>query len=245
MRPRILWQAAGVRAAIYRLHRPGLEPTRDESLHVALALVRNVEVPGRDLRSLRRVFARRKSVAQPGERSGPRPLSGDQRRHSEHAGRRRRIDVDRDALRRSDVRARAETFALGRTRIRRAGARGAAGSGAETPGRLRRNSRRMGQHDREIARGARRNRRRDQRRSARSALDRAVGPRRDRGIGRADRATRRCAGRQRELQRRPDDHRASGRVAGNLERAARAADRGEQAQRDDRLQSDLRIRRAA
>ena len=47
---------------------------------------------------------------------------------------------------------------------------------------------------------------RNQRRLDRPALDRAVGQGRDRGIGPANRTPRRRAGRQRELQRRSDDH---------------------------------------
>ena len=48
----------------------------------------------------------------------------------------------------------------------------------------------------------------------------------------------------RELQRRSDDHHAHRVAAGTLERNGQSADSGQQRQRHDRLQSDLRIRRA-
>ena len=93
--------------------------------------------------------------------------------------------VDGDACRRSDVRSRPETFALGRARIERAGPRGAVRSGAQTQSGSDVTARRVGQHRGEIARSTRENRRRGQRRVDRSALDRPVGQGGDRGIGRA------------------------------------------------------------
>ena len=110
--------------------------------------------------------------------------------------------------------------------------------------RLRCHGGRLGKHGREIARSARQNRQRNQRRTDRSALDRAVGQGRDRRIGAQDRTARGCAGRHRELQRRADDHLPHHRQRRALERDGQSADSRQQSERDDRLQSDLRIRRA-
>ncbi len=84
-----------------------------------------------------------------------------------------------------------------------------------------------------------------ERRVDRSALDRAVGPRGDRGIGAQDRPARRRAGRHGKLQRRPDDHLPSHRHQRHLGRDDQPAAPRQQRQRHDRLQPDLRIRRAA
>ena len=69
LRPRLLRQAAGLRAAVHRFHRSGLEPARDQSFDSALALVRQLEMSGGDLRAVRRLSSRRQPLAQPGERS--------------------------------------------------------------------------------------------------------------------------------------------------------------------------------
>ena len=63
LRPGLLRQTAGLRIAVHRFHRPGLEPGRDESLQPALALLWHLDLSARDLRALWRLPARRQSLA--------------------------------------------------------------------------------------------------------------------------------------------------------------------------------------
>ena len=113
VRPRELRQAAGLRAAVHRLHLSGLEPARDQPRHAALAHVRQMVVSGGDLRAVRRLPAGRLALALAGERGGDRTFSRAEGRHSEHAGGCGRAALDGDALGGSGDLPRAETHALG------------------------------------------------------------------------------------------------------------------------------------
>ena len=245
LRARFLRQTAGLRVAVCRFHQPRLESARDQSFHFALALFRHVDLPARHLRPLRRLPSRRQPLAQPGERGSPRPLSRDSHRHPEQSRGRRRPALERDACGRPDLHSAPETFALGGTRVGRAASPGVVRQSAPPSRRGGRDRGRVGQHDGEIDRGAGQAGRQNQCRVDRSALDRALGPGSDRGLGPQNRPARRRPGRHGELQRRPDDHLAHHRPGRALGGDGQPADSGQQRQRHDRLQSDLRIRRAA
>ena len=157
---------------------PGWNQLVTNLCNLALAFLRHLDVPAGDLRSLRRLPARRQPLAQPGKRSPLAHYPGINiaipSTPEDAAG----LLWTRDALRRSDVCSYPETSALGGTRIRRADPRGVVRQSAHPSARRRCHGRRLGQHDGEIDRSARENRRQRQRRVDRPAFDRAVGSRR-------------------------------------------------------------------
>jgi len=59
----VLWQAPGLRAAIYRLHLSRVQPARHQHLDLALAIFRQLEMSRGDLRALWCLSPRRKFVA--------------------------------------------------------------------------------------------------------------------------------------------------------------------------------------
>src|SRR5262249_42656550 len=114
-------------------HLSRVQSTRDQHLELALALVRKLEMSGRDLRALRRLPSRRKFVALSGQRIGVRTLSGSDGGRSEYAGRRGRPPLDRDACRGPGSVSNSKTHVLGRARIERTGPRGSIWAGAQIP----------------------------------------------------------------------------------------------------------------
>ena len=243
-RARALRPPAGVRAAVHRFQFPGLQPDRAKSRQHALALERRVDGARGFLRALRRLPARRFALAFAGERVGLRAFPRPQHRHPVDARRCGRSALDGDARGRPDNFSRAQAHAVGRARDRVARCLDPVRLGAGVHDRRRPNDCRVGQHDGESLRSHRGIAGRSRRRADRPALHRAVGQSDHRKI-RAQDGPRDChPGRHRGVLRRPDDRDAPDGPARPVVDDEGAAGFDFEGQCDDRLQSDLRIRRA-